>query len=50
VATGVRIVDRRFVADPDIGAVVVMVRFGSNRLPDSHLFRVQKERSASCTR
>jgi hypothetical protein len=44
VPTGIRLADRRFVADPDIGTVVALLRFGENRLPDSHLFRVENGR------
>ena len=32
---------RRFVVDEAMGAVVGFVRFGPNRLPDTHLFRVE---------
>jgi hypothetical protein len=42
VPSGMIITDRRFVVDPDIGAVVALSRFSINRLPDSHLFRVEK--------
>jgi len=38
------ITNRRFVVDTDIGAVVALSRFSVNRLPDSHLFRVEKGR------
>lgn len=41
VPTGMPITERRFVVDPDIGAVVVLSRFSVNRLPDSHLFRLE---------
>ncbi|MEI9964970.1 MAG: hypothetical protein WDM92_09925 [Caulobacteraceae bacterium] len=41
VPSGVKLVDRRFIVDPDIGAVVGLISFGAaNGLPDSHLFRV----------
>ncbi|HEY1306756.1 MAG TPA: TonB family protein [Vicinamibacterales bacterium] len=36
------ITNRRFVVDPDIGAVVVLSRFSKNNLPDSHLFRIEQ--------
>ena len=36
------ITQRRFVVDREIGAVVVLSRFSINKLPDSHLFRVEK--------
>ena len=36
------ITKRRFVVDPDIGAVVVLSNFSKNKLPDSHLFRIEK--------
>jgi len=40
--SGMPIVDRRFVVDPDIGSVVALSRLSDNRLPDSHLFRLEK--------
>jgi hypothetical protein len=42
VPSGVKLVDRRFVVDPDIGAVDGFINFGGGDkgLPDSHLFRV----------
>jgi hypothetical protein len=39
--SGMRITNRRFVVDPEIGAVVVLSRFSDNKLPDSHLFRLE---------
>jgi hypothetical protein len=36
------ITKRRFVVDPEIGAVVALSSFSKNNLPDSHLFRVEK--------
>ena len=42
VPSGMKITQRRFVVDPDIGAVVALSRFSNNELPDSHLFRVEK--------
>jgi hypothetical protein len=44
VPTGMKITNRRFVVDPDIGAVVVFSRFSNNELPDSHLFRLENGR------
>jgi len=41
VPSGMKITNRRFVVDPDIGAVVVLSRFSNNELPDSHLFRLE---------
>ena len=45
VPSGVKLTDRRFVVDPDIGAVDAFINFGgrsdANGLPDSHLFRVE---------
>jgi hypothetical protein len=38
------ITQRRFVVDPEIGAVVALSRFSINKLPDSHLFRVERGR------
>jgi len=40
--TDMPITQRRFIVDPDIGAVVALSRFSINKLPDSHLFRVEK--------
>ena len=40
VPSGVPMLDRRFVVDPQIGAVVGLVHFGQRGLPDAHLFRV----------
>jgi hypothetical protein len=42
VPSGMNITKRRFVVDPEIGAVVALSRFSNNELPDSHLFRVEK--------
>ncbi|HEX5432458.1 MAG TPA: hypothetical protein VFW83_10860 [Bryobacteraceae bacterium] len=42
VPAGVNIVARRFIADPEIGAVVAFCTFGVNGLPDTHLFRIEK--------
>jgi hypothetical protein len=41
VPSGMPITKRRFVVDPEIGAVVALSRFSVNELPDSHLFRVE---------
>lgn len=41
VPSGVKIVDRHYVVDPAIGSVVGLVIFGNNKLPDSHLFRIE---------
>ena len=41
VPSGMKITNRRFVVDPEIGAVVVLSRFSNNELPDSHLFRLE---------
>lgn len=38
----VPVIDRRFIVDETIGSVVALVLFGNNRLPDSHLFRLEK--------
>jgi hypothetical protein len=40
--TDMPITQRRFVVDREIGAVVALSRFSINKLPDSHLFRVEK--------
>ena len=41
VPSGVKIVNRHFVVDEDIGSAVGLVTFGNNGLPDSHLFRLE---------
>ena len=41
VPNGVKIVDRQYVVDPEIGAVTVVNHFGTNQEPDSHTFRVE---------
>lgn len=41
VPSGVDIVDRRFVVDPDHGAVVGLVTFGTSGSPDAHMFRLE---------
>ncbi len=40
----VEITNRHYVADPDLGAVVGFVDFGSSEVPDSHLFRLENGR------
>lgn len=40
VPSGMNISHRRFVVDETLGAVVAFVRFGPNRIPDTHLFRL----------
>jgi len=40
VPTGMKLTNRRFIADPEIGAVVGFIRWPSS-VPDSHLFRVE---------
>lgn len=40
VPTGMKLTNRRFIADPEIGAVVGFIRWPST-VPDSHLFRVE---------
>jgi hypothetical protein len=37
----VKLTNRHYVVDPEIGAVVGFVRFGNENVPDSHLFRVE---------
>jgi hypothetical protein len=44
VPSGVPIVNRRFIVDEEVGGVVGVVTFGKNELPDSHMFRVEKDR------
>lgn len=41
VPSGMNISHRRFVVDEAMGAVVGFVRMGPNRIPDTHLFRVE---------
>lgn len=38
---GMKLTDRRFIADPELGAVVAFLRWPTS-VPDSHLFRVEK--------
>ncbi len=40
--SGMNFADRRVIADPETGAVVILAKFTANDLPDSHLFRVEK--------
>jgi hypothetical protein len=40
IPAGVKIVDRSFVVDEQLGAVVAFTSFGQDTLPDTHLFRV----------
>jgi hypothetical protein len=40
VPTGMKLTNRRFIVDPEIGAVVGFIRWPSG-VPDSHLFRVE---------
>jgi len=40
VPSGMKLTDRRFIADPEIGAVVGFIRWPSG-VPDSHLFRIE---------
>lgn len=42
VPSGVKLVERRYVVDESLGAVTVLLRFGTNSLPDAHTFRVEK--------
>ncbi|MGZ6012015.1 MAG: hypothetical protein ACXWK0_09275, partial [Caulobacteraceae bacterium] len=41
VPSGVPIVDRNYVIDPELGAVAVMSRFGKDQEPDIHTFRIE---------
>ena len=41
VPAGVKIIDRQYIIDPEIGAVTVVNHFGGNEVPDSHTFRVE---------
>jgi hypothetical protein len=41
VPSGVKIVDRNYVVDPELGAVSVRVTFGNNGLADAHTFRLE---------
>jgi hypothetical protein len=35
------LINRRYLVDQEMGSVVVLLQFGKNQLPDSHLFRVE---------
>lgn len=41
VPSGMKLTNRRFIADPETGSVVGFIRWPSG-VPDSHLFRVEK--------
>ena len=41
VPSGVPIVDRTYVIDPDLGAVAVLSHFGKDQEPDVHTFRIE---------
>jgi len=41
VPSGVKIVDRQYIVDPEIGAVTVVNHFGNNEVADAHTFRVE---------
>ena len=41
VPNNVKIVDRQYVVDPEIGAVTVFNHLGTNAEPDSHTFRIE---------
>ncbi|MGZ3279839.1 MAG: hypothetical protein ACXU82_19075, partial [Caulobacteraceae bacterium] len=41
VPSGVPIVDRTYVIDPELGAVAVLSHFGKNQEPDFHTFRIE---------
>jgi hypothetical protein len=41
VPNNVKIVDRQYIVEPEIGAVTVINHFGTNAEPDSHTFRVE---------
>ncbi|HEY5410818.1 MAG TPA: hypothetical protein VIJ94_08825 [Caulobacteraceae bacterium] len=41
VPSGVKIVDRQYVVDPEFGAVTVFNHLGTNAEPDSHTFRIE---------
>jgi hypothetical protein len=42
VPSGMDIHSRRYLVDPEIGALVIFSRFGENDIPDTHLFRIEK--------
>jgi hypothetical protein len=44
VPSGVDIVNRRFIVDTEIGSVAGLSVFGPSKLPDSHLFRLERGR------
>lgn len=41
VPTGVKLTDRRYIVDEALGAVAVLLSFGTNHLPDAHIFRIE---------
>lgn len=42
VPNGVKLIERRYIVDETLGAVAVMLSFGTNKLPDVHTFRIEK--------
>ncbi|HWW66281.1 MAG TPA: hypothetical protein VNZ43_16120 [Sphingomonadaceae bacterium] len=42
VPSGVKLTERRYIVDPAIGAVTVLLRFGKDQLPDAHTFRIEE--------
>jgi hypothetical protein len=44
VPSGMNISHRRFVIDEAMGAIVGFVRFGPNRMPGTHFFRLENDR------
>jgi hypothetical protein len=41
VPDNIEMADRRYVIDPEVGAVAVFLRMGPNRRPDAHVFRIE---------
>jgi hypothetical protein len=41
VPSGIELKNRRYIVDEELGSVVVLLDFGPQNLPDSHLFRVE---------
>ncbi|MGI4881231.1 MAG: hypothetical protein ACRYG4_27535 [Janthinobacterium lividum] len=42
VPSNTKLINRHYVVDESLGAVAVLLNFGTNQLPDAHVFRVEK--------
>lgn len=44
VPTATALVNRRYLVDEELGTVVVLLNFGKNQNPDSHMFRIEDDK------